>query len=360
MSQKLLGITFKAAFQTMINGLPGLRDTFSGKPERKYAVIQAHPDDEILIAGLIQRTAKYTKNPQYLILTDGNGNTTQDRQAEVKESFEYLTETTEHAPEILMPESDLLELLTTPQGESSRVPDKNIKEAAKRIIRQVNYLEEKLREAEVNTVLTDDFNGGHFIHDITQMVANIVIRRIVKNKGAKSIELYEFPQYFMRFKTDTLPSSREIRAKLGEAEALRVAGDLEGFRKMQKEIAKSAEYVVGEFLPRDSMGLEDPAIGMKQGVISLTPAEMKKKIESRRFHKSQNNSTSRLIEYAVFPKDLSVERARLIDIYRDYSQRPNKHALLYECIPWRAQAIFETFSRLYKTIVRKEEKSPRK
>ena len=61
-----------------------------------------------------------------------------------------------------------------------------------------------------------------------------------------------------------------------------------------------------------------------------------------------------MLKYGTAFGDFSQEHLRPVSLDRNYLEKPNTNALLYEIIPWRNHADFKTFRRLYETLMEKE------
>ena len=338
-----------------------LPDKILSPSKRIYFSLQAHPDDEILKAGIDQRIIAFSKNPVFTTLTDGNRNTSEDRVAELGEAFKILGYNKDI--KCFLYERDILDLVCTEQGQSKEVPLNNIKRVAEMLREKSSAIENMIEGAEASSLLVPDYAGGHFIHDLTQMVGVAIARRIAKRR---KIEVYEFPQYYLRLKIDkevTPEKVQELVLQLENAhKSLRVVRksltDLFGVTlNRQTEysvLQQNIEYRVGDFVEGKGEGLTDPGIGMYNGIIHLTGREFQNKLAVKEVHQSQKASLGRMLAYGTVFGDFSVERLREVNLDRDFRIPPNTKIRLYEVVPWRPHADFKTFKRIYEEITSKE------
>ena len=354
-AKAIITSALKSAKQTFYK-----RDRIKGNSQRKYFSIQAHPDDEILKAGIDGRIIKYSQDPTFVTLTNGNQNTDLDRMAELQNAFGLLGY--EKKVTCLMNEKDILNYVCTEQGASTFVQQENIDLVTEGLRERISWLEQAIESSGANTIFTTDYAGGHFVHDITQMVAVVAARRVAKGR---ELEIYEFPQYFMSLNTDKDVPPSEVQKLISRV--IDAERDIEGIRKEIEflsgqtitgglDLSRFVKYSVGEFVNGQTQDqyLTDPGIGMYDGTIHLTLPEMVKKIRIKQLHKSQKSSLKRMLTHGTAFGDFSEEHLRLVDSNRDYTQPPKTNTLLYQVVPWRPHADFQTFRRIYEGIMAKE------
>lgn len=316
--------------------------------DRRYFGLQAHPDDEILIAGLYGRIISRSSTPAFACLTDGSRNTDQNRQAELNGSFGEIKYGKE-VP-ILMGESELVTLASS--GRTA--------EAGELLLEAVDKVEGMIETRKADTILTLDYSGGHFVHDLTQLVAVTAARRVAKDR---KIEVYEYPQFYFDLKPGVYADREAITQLIGEwAKPVRnwnkissIAMGLTGVSGIE-DFSSIADYKLGHFAPGEFVGLHDEDLGVKQGIVKLNPAEMITKIRMKGHHKSQNGSLNRTRDMITEFPDFSTEMVRQVPLDRDYSQAPCK-VPLYEVIPWRPRVRFETFGKIAEYMQSKESTS---
>ncbi len=333
----------KGLIKSAVQTLPLGRDRINPDISRnRYLTVLAHPDDETLIAGIVQRISRYSENPAFVVFTNGNGNTAQERLPELIKSLRNLGYDGEVT--CLMKEKDITSLACIPHlSEQLEVSDNDLARLSIRVGEQVNSIERKIIESRANTILVPDYAGGHIVHDITQMATVIAARRVSKRR---LIEVLEFPQYFISSsKRDIRPKRiRELIKKAGE-------GDNSAGEELETQM-KSTEFALGKFSPGIKENFSDSQIGMQSGTIHLTMPEFIRKLKSYLTYKngSQDKSLARLTSNSNSIGDLSLEHLRRVPFDRDYTIPPSTGLFLYEIVSHRPFARFSTFKKLYERL----------
>jgi len=326
------------------------RDIKTERPiSRNYLVISTHPDDELLIAGIIQRLARETKAPHFVSFTNGNGNTVKPRLPELEKSLKNLGYNGKI--DCLMNEREIIDRICIPQDSDVRtVPQGYIDRLSRDINRSINALQQIIEERKADTILVPDYAGGHIAHDITQMAAIIAARRVAKTPS-RWIDVLEFPQTFISVNYSTKPKPDELRELLRKA----MLGNKEVSIDLKNRIANSS-FSIGHLSPGDKPNFSDSQIGMHKGKITLTLPEFTRKIISYLSYKNgtQSESLSRLMSKANNIAEISVEQLRRVPLDREYTQPPNTNLMLYEIVPHRPFARFEAFKRLYESLQKLE------
>jgi LmbE family N-acetylglucosaminyl deacetylase len=340
MNKKLILPICKALLDSGFNTVVGNVRTARNARKKRIAVAQAHPDDEILIAGILQRLFKAYPDTTILTVTDGDRNTAENRIEEYGRGLRFLGYNGSLDKLCLCSETSILNLISTEQGTNIYVSEKNIQKAARLLKNKViSPLENILEENKVEYVFTDDYSGGHSIHDLTQMCVALAVKGINKGKNDKDkVEIFEFPQYWLKGSDEACMDYNEIKSYINKA----VKGG-SGY-----ELKKSGlVYEVNSFVTRKGYkGFFDSNLGMFKGAVDLGFNELRKKVQLKQYHRSQGESLGRLMKFAKI-RNVAVERVRLVPEDRDYSKRPHEGPLLYEVIPWRPQTLFETLKRVY-------------
>lgn len=307
----------------------------------------AHPDDEILIAGIIQRLSG-NKIPNYFAtFTNGNGNTELPRIPELEKSLRNLGHSGK--VECFMKERELTYPACTPQNAEGRsvrtVSNSDIEVLAEKVKKGIKRIEEIVVAENINTILVPEYAGGHIVHDITQMSAVLATRRLSKDY---LVNVLEFPQYFLSTERKNLEPS-QIRLLIRKVEK----GDAEAKMELEKRM-EFVTFSLAKFSPGKTPDYDESNIGMQNGTIHLTFPEILRKLASYGIYKkgTQTESLTRLTSRTNSIGDLSIEQLRTANIDRNYRQPPKTGLLLYELVTHRPFAEFSTFKRLYERLLK--------
>lgn len=341
------------------------RDAKLGNSCYNYLLFQAHPDDEIVIAGLVSRLARFAKNPVFLALTDGNCNTEQNRVYELNASYRALG--WKNGVRCLGGEDAILYHLATPNRETDRVSPLNKEEVhsesirgGARVIRtHIDQLEKISQDSNTDIIFANEYAGAHIVHDIINMIAVLAAKRVRKTRP---IDVYEFPQHFTKLKTDTPIETSELRELVRRLENPETRS-LPETQILQDRLVGVRNSKLGDFVyyslgtplaSKNHVSLTDPGIGIYDSTIRLTLGEMIRKLRAKSCHKSQGKSLNRLSSFAINPGDFSREELRYVPADRDFSIAPT-NLVAYELASWRYyNASFSTFARVYEEIMSKE------
>jgi LmbE family N-acetylglucosaminyl deacetylase len=291
------------------------------KSEDRYLVCLAHPDDEILIGGLCSRLMKYSEDPRFVVATNGAGNTDKDRVSELMASYGFLGYS--GGVECLMNERDVYDSAKSERGGVASVED--MKKLAGIVRSGISGVERKITDAKANVVITNAFEGGHFAHDLT----NFMVFMAAQRTGAR---VYETSQYSLV----PLPDASEIAIH-------------EAINKPEVPIDPHAIYRLGVPLIF-SGGLDDPALGVRSGILNVNISDVILKNKMRGAHKSQTTSLNRS-SVNITHADFSHETFAEVPLDRTFFELPGGALPLYEFCDWRPTHLtFDTFRKLVEII----------
>jgi len=288
-------------------------------PNHKYLICFAHPDDEILSASLCSRLVKQS-HPEFLVVTNGSGNTNKDRLAELKKSYELLGYM--GGVDCLIDENEIYSLAKSEKGVAS---DENLDKLARVVRRGISDIEKKIIRSGAERIITNAFEGGHFVHDLSNYMVHLAAKRT-------SREVYENFQYSL------VPNNGVSKEKLFEV-----------INNPLFSVKPYAKYFGGIPLTT-SDGLKDSSLGVKGGWLDVTLSELLLKNSLRKVHNSQCKSLNRSSRN-VTHVDFSKEYFERVPEHRDFTRLPSGAIPLYPFCNWRESKLsFETFKELIKRV----------
>lgn len=274
------------------------------KSEHSYRILTAHPDDEILISGLMQRLISTGSNIDFACLTDGNQKTPRDiRLRELEKSLSIIGY--KKPLNRIMEEKKIYDAVLNGN-----------KEALLGLIDEASEIISRGLE-EYDRLLVPDFSGGHFIHDLVHYIAAASVK---KNHLAGKCKIYEYSQIYL---------AGADKLSLEEAVVISMRIREEGTAESQ------FRTVIGELCPKKyNDHPNDENIGMINGKIILTEEETSKKGNQKEAHESQKEHLDR------YEKDYDdahrrSEIIRLVPLDTDYTKKPLPGPCLYEICFWR-------------------------
>ena len=303
--------------------LNSVRERFRCKSfsNNNYLVCLAHPDDEILVAGFCSILKKYSLGSEMRVLTDGSGNTNKDRMMELGKAYKLMGYPDN--PSYLISENFVYELAASDVG--GVASDRNLEKLSGIVRAGISSIGQEIGKVGANRVVTNAFEGGHFVHDLT----NFMVSRAAKNAG---VEVYESSQYSL------VP---HIEASLGDVH--RAIND------SSVSVGEYATYNLGAPLVRSS-GLEDEALGVSGGILKVDVSDFILKNRIRHFHKSQVGSLGRSAGN-ITKADFSYEYFWVVPMDRDFFELPGRALPLYELCDWRKSHLtFKTFRKLVEMV----------
>lgn len=310
----------KAFLKSPINSLRELTsDRITG--QGNYLFCMAHPDDEILVAGFGNRASRQGR-AYFMTFTDGSANTDKDRLPELRRS--YLKMGYSGETDNLMSEMEIYGLAKSTPGTSA--DKRNVSRLAELVLWGSEEIVKRVETTRSKSLITNAFEGGHPVHDLTNMAAFLAAR-----SEGNGIRLYETPQYSLVIREGK--SIEEVR------EAINHNHDPKN--RMAIPVSRIAEYSMGVPLEEND-GLSDPTLGVYNGSFDVTFGDFRRKLAMMKIHASQAKSlgsSSRNITRA----DLSRERILEVSRFRDFTKLPAGAYPLYELCEWRVNPIsFET------------------
>ncbi|MBI2129624.1 PIG-L family deacetylase [Candidatus Woesearchaeota archaeon] len=291
------------------------------KSEHAYRILTAHPDDEILISGLLQRLISTGSNIDFACLTDGNQKVSGD--IRIKELEKSLS--------MIGYEKPLNSML-----EEKKIYDAVLKGDNEGLLGLIEEAAASISQGleAYDRLLVPDFSGGHFIHDLVHYLAAASVK---KNHLAGKCAIYEYPQIYLAG-ADNL----SIEDALVISEHIR-EGRITEFR---------FRVIIGELCPKKYNDYpDDKNIGMADGRIELTEEELSRKGKQKEAHESQKEHLDR------YKKDYDdahkrSEIIRWVPPDTDYTKKPMPGPCLYEVCSWRKKedqqriVNFEDFRRV--------------
>lgn len=323
--------TTKAVVGALLKApLNSLRELTSKETDSdtKYLFCMAHPDDEILIAGMGRR-ASLKGVAQFMTVTDGSANTDKDRLPELQRSYQIMGYSGD--VDNLMSETEIYDLAnSTPGNSASRA---NVSRLALLVDFGAREIEKRILDKKIDAIVTTSFEGGHLVHDLTNMMAYIAS----KNSG---IPIYETPQYSL------VPM---LGASIEEIQGVINHNRSKNKRDKIISLGPLAHYNMG--VPLENLGgLEDSSLGVNGGAFRVTLGDVRRKIKMKKAHASQGKSlggSSRNVTHATF----STEWILRVPTHRDYTSLPAGAYPLYELCGWRRNPMsFETFKSVAREI----------
>lgn len=292
----------------------------------KYFILTAHPDDEILISGLLQRLTRTDSDFDFLCLSDGSHNArSQERIDELVRALELIGA---NAPDplILASEKGIYKILV--QGTEGQA-----KEFGQDLIERLTG---QLLSSQPDTILLPDYAGVHPVHDLAQFIG----LQAAKNYFVETLKPYsvhEFPQCVL-LGAEGYTSEELTRIIL------------------EKKVPSHVRIRVGELSPekKASSYLNDPNLGIQNGRLRLTFSELRKKaFPHRKVYVSQEKSLQRYLTFYEL-SDVSVEDFREVPCNRDFTQPPTS-PLLYESCFWRKRdleriPVFDDFVKIVQAL----------
>jgi|GEM_PF-7010275 len=308
--------------------LPRQRDF--QKSRLNYFILTAHPDDEILISGLLQRLAQTGSEHTFLCLSNGSvnhdGNTRVKELSDALQFVGYEKHLEQRHPLHVVDEKDIYSAI---RG------DFDLGDLVSGV---VNTVKERIALAQPDHILVPDYSGAHFVHDLTQLIGVVAVRQYQHETG-KRVQVYEFPQCVL------LGADQYSQEELTD-ELTRLRKPEDAKKKIKPLKIK---IIIGEFDPfkKRLPGLHDPELGLFNGCLALNTGELWKKIKHyTAFYQSQAESLGKYEEaYAL--GNVSQEKFRLVPQIRDFNQRPSAYPLFYEICAWR-KFNFSDFRRTVK------------
>lgn len=300
------------------------------KSNLNYFVLTAHPDDEILVSGLLQRLAQTGSEHTFLCLSNGSVNHPGDaRVQELSDALRFVGYEKHLEQGQPLHVVDEKEIYSAVRGDS---------DLGNLISAMVNTVKERIALAQPNHLLVPDYSGAHFVHDLTQLIGVVAVRQYQRETG-KRVQVYEFPQCIL------LGADNYSHEEL--TNGITRLRKSEGSRKKSKPL--NIKIMIGEFDPlkKPLPGLNDFELGIFNGQLSLSTREFWKKIKHyTAFYQSQEESLSKY-EEAYSLGNVSQEEFRIVLPTKDYNQRPSPHPLFYEICAWR-KFNFSDFQRIVK------------
>lgn len=237
----------------------------------KNLFVFAHPDDEIIPSGLIQRL----EDTGFIWVTNGDYRTEANREEESRNAMESLGVQGDRLNFLNYSETKLLE---------------QVAEESKGIALQINSITKDILKRIINenpgAVYTDAFQGGHIAHDLVSFCvynATGIARRTIQ----KNTELIEFPQY---------------------------------------QYDKDSGLIVGAFGTKGE-GPTKEDVGMENGIITLTDEELERKVKMAECYPSRQASINELS--SAYPEENRRNEAYRTVKERDYLRKPAEH-IFYE------------------------------
>ena len=316
----------KALLKSPINSLREIVE----KGERpsgttNYLFCMAHPDDEILIAGFGNRASRQGR-ASFMTFTDGGANTDRDRLPELQESYAVMGYYGK--VDNLMNEMEIYGLAKSEPGTSA--DKRNVSRLAELVLWGSEEIARRAEEAKAGVIVTNAFEGGHPVHDLTNMATFLAARSLL------GVRLYETPQYSLVLNDGI---------KVSEVEAA-INHNKNSENGNLIPVSNLARYSMGIPLTEASVGLHDPSLGVKDGSFDVTFGDFRRKLAMKGIHASQGKSlggSSRNITHA----DFSRERILAVPTERDFTTLPSRAYPLYELCKWRINPIsFETIRRV--------------
>lgn len=296
-----------------------------------YFILTGHPDDEVLISGLLQRLGKTNSDAHLVCLTDGDYNASgEQRRKELADAIELTG--LENSPVVMHSEKEIYRSLI--EGSNKDLEDL--------INHLIDGITEQISEIRPDFVLVPDYSGVHIIHDLTQFIGFQSVRESFC-QTRKPMRIYEFPQCVLKDADDY------SRDELTQA--------LKNYLNKNIKMPSPIKIMVGELSskPGPRPGLNDSNLGIFMGKLKLNARELyKKAFAHRKIYSSQKNSFSRYLNFYQLG-DVSVETFREVSAHRDFSKRPSESPLLYEVSYWRARdfgriPMYEDFLKTIRSI----------
>lgn len=275
------------------------------KSEHSYRILTAHPDDEILISGLLQRLISTGSNIDFACLTDGNQKA--PRETRIKELEKSLSMIGYGKPlNRILEEKKIYDAVLSGN-----------KEALSGLIDESSGVISQGLEA-YDRLLVPDFSGGHFIHDFAHYAAALSVK---KSHLEEKCKVYEYPQIY-------LAGANALSAE----EAL---ATIHAYVREGRAHELPFRSVIGELCPKEYNEYpDDKNIGLVNGKIELTENELFMKGKQKEAHESQKEDLDR---YGKFYDDAHrrAEIIRLVPSDTDYAKKPMPGPCLYELCFWR-------------------------
>jgi len=312
----------------LIKSLP--RQKYFQKSDSNYFILTAHPDDEILISGLLQRLTQTGSEHTFLSLSNGSVNHSGDeRIQELSDALKFI------GYEKHLQENQPLNVVDEKEIYNAIRGDSDLGDLVSDIIHAVK---ERIKISQPDRILVPDYSGAHFVHDLTQLIGVIAARQYQKESGNR-VQVYEFPQCVLLGAEKY--SSKEL------------TNEITRLRKSDKHQKKTKplniKIKVGEFDPSKKRlsGFHDSNLAIFNGQLRLSAKEFRKKVRHyTAFYQSQEESLNQY-EKVHSLGNVSREEFRLVPPTRDYNQRPSLNPLFYEICAWR-KFNFNDFQRVVK------------
>lgn len=294
-----------------------------------YFILTAHPDDEILVSGLLQRLAETESDHTFLCLSNGSVNHSGDvRIKELSDALGFVgydKHLRENSPLTVADEKEIYGAI---RGDG---------DLGKLVLGMVDKVTEQIKIAQPDYILVPDFSGGHLVHDLAQLVGVVAARRY--KESGNYCEVHEFPQCILV--GGEKYTDEELTAEIGR------------LRKKDTELSQEKnkkpldiKIVVGDFHPSKMRlpGLRDPQLGIFSGRLRLSVGEFWNKVKHYTcFYESQGDSLGKYEEAHVLG-NVSQEEFRRVPDHRDFNEKPLEK-IFYQHCKWR-KLKFEDFQRI--------------
>lgn len=253
--------------------------------KEKNMFILAHPDDETIVAGLSKRIndSKKETTSTWIWTTNSSSNTPDKREEESIKAMSVLG----------IRRDKLVFLRNSDVHIRTYIKDDNDKYAADFFGSIKNCFVDIIDIMRPEKVYVGAYEGGNITHDIVNLLVKNAVDEL--NLG---IKLIEFPQYHLElpyYKTELCGTEVPI-PHVGR------------FYHSKKDQGQN--------------GLDDKAIGMKDGKIILTPKELELKLELAECYPSQKQQIKLMVKKYT-PEKAKAEVYREVPKDRDYMKKPN-------------------------------------